>query len=588
MRATGNGHSRCVQRIAAGIVALFGAGVAPALAGQAVSLQPPMGEPLPGLTPEQIARFLIGRQAYTTPLLVEEGLGPVFNKDSCGNCHAAPTGGPGSQTVTRFGMAGKAGFDPLADRGGSLLQVAAIDESCRETIPLTANVIEQRLTNGMMGYGLAEAVPDASILSVMKAQPKTVRGVPNMVVPLETPGGSKRVGRFGWKAQVATVLTFSGDAALNEMGLTNRLVSEENDPNGIHPPALAECDDVPEAPYEDGLHLGNGVDREFIDVVTDFQRFLAPPPQTPRSGMSGEAVFMKIGCGVCHHPAFTTADDPALEGAIRKREVRLYTDFLLHEMGLAADFISQGAPATETMMKTAPLAGLRFRDPMWHDGTIGAGTFETRVRSAIQRHALAGSTAAPSAKAFAKLGANVQASLIRFLRSLGRRQFDVEETGSEQLDNQIDLFDFAGFGTAAAFAPCFGGGPYKPDDPCAVHDADQDGDVDWDDFGPFLGVYEGPQDDCNGNEALDLADILDGSSDDDDHDGVPDECQGCPGDLDGDGGVGISDLIQVILAWGPCGELCPADVDLNGVVDVRDLLEVLQGWGPCLNGGGPE
>jgi CxxC motif-containing protein (DUF1111 family) len=545
--------------------------------------QPAMGDPLHGLSAAELERFLLGRQAFSTPLLEAEGLGPVFNKESCGNCHSGPVGGPGSQTVTRFGAAGKKGFDPLAEWGGSLLQVASIDEACREVVPAGANVVAQRVTNGMMGYGLVEAVPDKSILDVMKRQPKAMRGVAHMVVPLETPGGALRVGRFGWKAQVATVLSFSGDASLNEMGLTNRLVSRENDPNGVHPPALSECDSVPENPYEDGVHLGDGASREFIDVVTDFQRFLAPPPQTPRSGMRGEKIFGAIGCAVCHHPGFATPDDPALEDALRRKPVRLYSDFLLHNMGLAADFIHQGGPASETMMKTAPLAGIRFRDPVWHDGAVAAGTFESRMRGAIALHGVPGSSAAPSAASFDRLSGAEQAAVIDFLRSLGRREFDVEEPVSEQLDNQIDLFDFAGFGAPAAFAPCFGPGPYGPDDPCAIHDVDQDGEVDWEDFVAFLSVYQGPRADCNGNGVMDLVEILDGTQVDDDGDGVLDACQGCPADLDGDGVVGIADLIQVIVGWGPCSEECPADVNQSGVVDVADLLAVINAWGRCLD-----
>jgi CxxC motif-containing protein (DUF1111 family) len=292
-----------------------------AVAGPLPQAQPDMGEPLNGLTAQQLADFLTGLDRFNHTLLVEEGLGPIFNKESCGNCHSKAgvhVGGPGSQTVTRFGFLGKDGFDPLEDYGGSLLQVASIDENepqvCLETVPEFAYQ-ENRVTNGILGYGLVAAIPDAQILAVRDAQPMGQRGKAHMVALLEDPEGPLRVGRFGWKAQVATVLSFSGDAAKNEMGLTNALDGAESDPNGIFPPSIEECDSITDP--EDSIALGNGVDKTFIEVINDFQRFLAPPPQTPRSGMAGEAVFMNLGCGVCHHPAFTTPDDESLEEALR-------------------------------------------------------------------------------------------------------------------------------------------------------------------------------------------------------------------------------------------------------------------------------
>jgi cytochrome c551/c552 len=553
-----------------------------------VVLQPAMGDPLNGLTANQLAAFLAGKDRYVHTLQDEEGLGPVFNKESCGNCHANPVGGTGSQTVTRFGTIGKDGFDPLDDWGGSLLQVATIsqDDSCLEEVPEFANVVEARVTNGIMGYGLVEAIPDSAIIAVRDAQPMAVQGEAHMVGLLEDPMGPLRIGRFGWKAQVATVLSFSGDASLNEMGLTNALVGQENDPNGLQPPSLAECDVV--ADPEDSILLGNGVDKTFVQAVTDFQRFLAAPPQTPRSGMSGEAVFMNLGCGACHHPQFTTADDPGLEDAIRNKTVRFYTDFLLHNMGVAGSVVVQG-DAGQYEMKTAPLSGLRLRDPLWHDGTIGAGTFKTRVEAAIALHGAPLSTAAAAAQAYEDLvQQDPQAAddLILFLASLGRREFDVEEAGLDlvgTIDNVIDEFDFAGFGEANAFMSCVGPGPYTPDHPCAVHDVDQDGDVDGDDFDAFLLVYSGASDDCNDNQSTDLIDIFSGASADANNNAVPDECECLGSDTDSNGSIDVVDLVAVVLDWGcanPPGP-CPGDVTNDGTVDVQDLVKVILDWGAC-------
>ena len=88
--------------------------------------------------------------------------------------------------------------------------------------------------------------------------------------------------------------------------------------------------------------------------------------------------------------------------------------------------------------------------------------------------------------------------------------------------------------------------------------------------------------DCNDNGVLDLCDIADGNSDDDNNNGIPDECE-CPWDLDGNGDVGVDDLLILLGTWGPCPKKgdCPADFDNSGDVGVKDLLFLLGAWGPC-------
>ena len=305
------------------------------------SPQPRPGDPLPTLTDTMLERFLKGKISFNQELTIEGGLGPIFNQTSCGSCHNNPVGGAGTQTVTRFGFIGKkGGFDPLAALGGSLLQAEAIDDGCAEFVPPEANVTTFRVTNSALAFGLVEAISDADILANRDLQPESQRGVAHMVTNFEDEEGNLYVGRFGWKAQVASVLTFSSDASQNEMGLSNRFLPFDNAPNGDED-LLAICDTVADPedfPDKEGY--------EFIDRVTDFQRFLAPPPQTPRSGMSGEVIFNQIGCNVCHTPSFTTADDPKLEPQLRNQPIRLYGDCLLHDMGLAGDGIVQG-DATE-------------------------------------------------------------------------------------------------------------------------------------------------------------------------------------------------------------------------------------------------
>lgn len=426
-------------------------------------LQPRMGQPLHGLTADQLTRFQVGRVKFDQVLSQPEGLGPIFNQNSCGACHnVGALGGSGSTLVTRFGFADKESFDPLEELGGSLLQANAVTAGCEEVIPPEANVVANRLTPPTFGFGLVEAIPDASLLANEIAPPPGVSGRAHMVHALEDPPAAPdRVGRFGWKAQVATVLSFSADASKNEMGLTNRLDPVENDPNGINPPDLATCDSV--ADPEDGP---DGEGFHFIDRVTDFQRFLAPAPQTPHSGMRGEAVFNEIGCDDCHVRLRITA--PAAEAPLSVKALKPYSDFLLHDMGQLGDGIEQG-DAGVSEMRTPLLWGLRVREQMMHDGRIVGGTFDERVTAAIGEHGASGSEAAASAAAFDALPAGDKAALIAFLDSLGRAEFDHDG------DNDVDLDDYD------AFNGCLTGpspGSYTPDDECSISDFDQNGAVD--------------------------------------------------------------------------------------------------------------
>ena len=177
------------------------------------------------------------------------------------------------------------------------------------------------------------------------------------------------------------------------------------------------------------------------------------------------------------------------------------------------------------------------------------------------------------------------------------------------IDEDVELDDFL------IFASCFGGGPYTPDDLCAIDDVDQDGDVDFDDFDVFLTVYNGPLEDCNTNTVLDLIDILNGTSLDANSNGIPDECETPRGSADiaspglpgvPDGCVDGTDLALLIGAWcsavndpnppsPPCENCSPANLALadiagpalgppDGCVDGNDLALLIGEW--CSVAGG--
>jgi CxxC motif-containing protein (DUF1111 family) len=331
------------------------------------------GDPLPGLTSAQLADFVMGLEEFENVESPDGGLGPIFNNVSCVSCHSAPvTGGASGIFVTRFGQRSDHQFTPLDSLGGSLLQGSAIDPSLQEQIPAEANVIVRRQSTPLFGLGLIEAIPDEAILALERARkPDGVKGRAARVQDIAN--GGTRVGRFGWKGQVATLLDFAGDAYLNEMGITSRLFPEENAPNG-NTALLAQFDAIADPEDEVDPETGKGD----IDHAADFIRFLAAPPRLPTtpSIRAGEQIFRSTGCAVCHTPMMMSGPNPV--AALSQKPVALYSDLLLHDMGALNDGIAQG-DAHPNEMKTPPLWGLRASAPYLHDGT--AATIEGAVRA---------------------------------------------------------------------------------------------------------------------------------------------------------------------------------------------------------------
>lgn len=330
-------------------------------------------QPLNGLSAAQLSEFAVGLEDFVKNETRGSGLGPIFNEASCLACHdAGGPGGAGRKTVTRFGRLNHGVFDPLTSLGGPLLQRRSIAPEYLERVPLEANVSALRVTTPLFGAGLLEAIPDAAILK-NAATPKS-DGVAGRAALVQDPvSGQTRVGRFGWKAQHASLLAFAADAYLNEMGITNRFFPEENAPNGNRT-LLAKADAYadPEDQVDPAVHKTD------VEKVTDFMRYLAPVPRLPLNARAkvGEGLFAQVGCAQCHQPEMSTGADalPGLAG----QKAALYSDLLLHDMGLLGDGIEQ-PPAKMAEMRTAPLWGLRLRDRYLHDGR--ASTVDLAIRA---------------------------------------------------------------------------------------------------------------------------------------------------------------------------------------------------------------
>ena len=203
-------------------------------------------------------------------------------------------------------------------------------------MPAEANVVTARLTTPLYGDGLIEAIPDATILAnVNLPKPNGVAGRASIVTDIAT--GATRVGRFGWKAQHATLLSFSGDALNNEVGVTNRLFPKAAAPNGDE--ARLARFVSPTDPIEDQPDPKTGLSE--IDRLSNYLRLLAPPVATTpnAASLAGQKLFASVGCASCHTPSMNTG--PNASAALANQTVALYSDLLLHDMGTLGDGIVQ-------------------------------------------------------------------------------------------------------------------------------------------------------------------------------------------------------------------------------------------------------
>jgi CxxC motif-containing protein (DUF1111 family) len=337
----------------------------------------------------------------------DEGLGPLYNAQGCGECHQSPVSGAISQ-VTELRAGHFDGVNFVDHPGGSLINDRAVDASIQERILGGNEVRTFRTSLNTLGDGFVEAIDSNTINDIANRQPSSMRGQ-FIQVPVLEAGGQTRGGRFGWKNQHASLVSFSADAYLNEMGITTPLQPVENTSNGN---SIAAFDPLPE-PEDDG---------EDVEIFARFMRATKVPPRdtvlaaTP-DAVRGSQLFDQVGCANCHVRTITTAPagtvinrgEFTVPPALGNKIIHPFSDFLLHNVGTGDGVVQNGGQSTRNKLRTPPLWGVRTRPRLMHDG-------ETVNRNeAILRHA---GEATSVINNYRNLSTSDKNKLITFLNSL--------------------------------------------------------------------------------------------------------------------------------------------------------------------------
>ena len=420
----------------------------------AVAGRDAFAQPMPGLTGAQQTTFAIGNNFFndnwvTAPASTEgrDGLGPIFNAQSCSSCHFKDGRGeppkadddPTRGLLLRLSVRGADGSPVPSPTLGDQLQDRAIhgldpEGAIRIRIdeqpgrfsdgqpyslaaptyeivgpdgePLPEDLlISPRLAPPVFGVGLLEAVPADTIEA--NADPEDgdddgVSGRANHVVDPAT--GQLVVGRFGWKAAVPTVKAQVAGAFVGDIGITSSAR-----PKQPCTPVEADC-----------LAAPNGGDPEVddrkLDQVTFYNRTLAVPARRAAGDATtrrGQERFDELGCTGCHLSELRTgdADVPGLANQV----IRPYTDLLVHDMGAGlADHRSDGE-ASGREWRTPPLWGIGLVQTVnghtrfLHDG---------RARDLTEAILWHGGEATDARERFQKLSADGRAQILAFLESL--------------------------------------------------------------------------------------------------------------------------------------------------------------------------
>ncbi len=393
------------------------------------------GDPIPGLAPFELVSFQRGRDVFMRRWPRDEGLGPHFNAVSCMSCHEDPAPGGSSQRYRDFYIAVQS-ESPASKVYGDCTDENAQTQStelCLPSIVMPHYGPIQSRTDPVAASVAHPPIPyDGTIAALRNAPPIFGVGLFRLVsddeissrndpLDLDGDGISGRfnlvasedfaIGRFGYKAQTASIEAFNRGALHNQMGITSdslelaaafesddrglldRLLGTETAYAQVATPTdrITDQDPIPDPE----------ISRQDLFDLVSFQEKLAAPRRgriTP-AVRRGERVFEDIGCTGCHTPSLS----------IPQGLIFPYTDLLLHDMGEElADGVAMGA-ASGSEFRTQPLWGLCAHPPFLHDGRADT------VAEAILAH---GGEGQASRDRYADLDDRDRADLHRFLESL--------------------------------------------------------------------------------------------------------------------------------------------------------------------------
>jgi CxxC motif-containing protein (DUF1111 family) len=371
------------------------------------------GPPFDLLSKENVVRqrsYNDDRFIFEEVTTIELGLGPTYNGQSCRECHQNVVTGGASQTTEL--RAGHLTDDQFFEApGGSLIQSRATFPDIVEHLADGDDIRALRISTNLLGAGYIECIADSTLQAIAESQPEDMRGTAISVAVLEG-DRTPRIGRFGWKAQHGSLLSFAADAYLNEVGVTSTFLPDENTSSGVFVGFGSGYDPVPD-PEPDGQDL-----RSFAD----FMRSTKAPARglVTADVRAGEKKFNEIGCAICHVSTIATASagtvinggDFTVPNALANKMLHPYSDLLLHDIGTGDGIPILPLPEyafTAPLIRTAPLWGLRTRNRLMHDG------LSMTKSDAIARHA--GQAAGVVAK-FNALDPTAQAQIMAFLDSL--------------------------------------------------------------------------------------------------------------------------------------------------------------------------
>lgn len=373
----------------------------------------PYDVPVSGATDDDRAAFLRGDNLFELALRDYDGLGPLYTRTSCDSCHQNGVRGPGS--LQKMVVVDSDGWTTGQDQSklpyGFTVRPLLTAGATTPIEPPAGNPtvrVTTRLGPPILGRGYIEAVLDSELERMATeeaSRPDGIHGRVNHVVYGSQPNtdtsyhthqpGDVVIGRFGAKARIATIDDFTADALQGDMGITSPL----------RPTELANPDGL-----TDDLHPGIDVGLDSVNDRAHYVRLTAIPSRAavdPR----GAVLFDQLQCSGCHVPSLKTRPDYPI-AQLAGTDAPLYSDLLLHDMGVErADGVVEGEAGSRDW-RTAPLIGLRFNQQFLRDGAAAT------IDEAILAHGATGSEAAASVAAYQSLSAADAALLLQFVSSL--------------------------------------------------------------------------------------------------------------------------------------------------------------------------